>query len=163
MSINELWEAEFRGLFWGEGSIGFTYYYSQRGTFLFRPNLKINLRGDDRDILEDIKQHLGGHIYFTKKSRLTHHANGDFWSKPSVEWTVTNQDEVRNIHRILLAGLLPAKKRRDVLAFGTILDLLHTTGKKYSIEEKERIRTLIDALRADRVYQPQQDDQIVSV
>ena len=131
--INEIWIAEFRGLFWGEGCADIQRYNRKPRGVLYRPRLRMQLRADDKELLENIQQNLGG--------TLNYIANTNQRSKPAYQWTLARKDEIVWLCDRLLEGQLPAKKRDQielvreaaVLRAGKLGHL--TEGEKHRIED----------------------------
>src|ERR1700690_4347665 len=106
---NENWTSEFRGLFWGEGCADIQRYSRERSNrYFYRPRLRITMRADDRRMLEDIQQHLGGTI-------TEGHSHPDnYKTRPTVTWTLANKAEIVKVCDMLLKANLPAKKLQQI-------------------------------------------------
>lgn len=105
-SIDELWLAEFRGLFWGEGCADIQRY-SRNGYYLYRPRLRMQLRADDEQMLREIQEVFGGTLnYVSNESRNNH---------PAYQWTLQNKEAVAWVcEKVLLSGRLSAKKKYQI-------------------------------------------------
>lgn len=109
-NLDPLWLAEFRGFFYGEGSV----YIHKRNAFLwdktylpnpvYRPDLKIGLRDDDGNVLREIQRVLGGNLSFRK-------AIGK--SNPSISWQLVGFRAVYPLLKLLSEGHLPSKKKKE--------------------------------------------------
>ncbi len=139
---DDLWNAEFCGFAWGEASL-LVHTYNRKGKQLFRAAFKIGLRDDDAEILYEFQRRLGGHIFgpYTYAK-----------ANPAMMWQVNNLEQLKRIRDILSKGVLPAKKRNEIALWGEFLDMAHARGKKYSIEEKERVHKIINDLKELRRY-----------
>lgn len=159
MDTQALWEAEFRGFFWGEGCLTVHNYKRRKGErvdVLTRPAIKISLRDDDAAILLQFQQRLGGHIFRITKTDRPYQM---------ISWDVVNRDQCKNIVRILEVGLVPSKKLREVALFKEYLEMAHTQGHKYNEQEKARIQQIVAELRLLKqhaAYREAQTAQVVS-
>jgi len=110
LRADSLWIAEFRGFFYGEGYVGLG-----NETQSYNPRLTINLRLDDEAILQEIASVLGGRVCYPKKCYSDQFRN----SCPQARWNATGWPLCRAIleETGLAYGLLPAKKRGDIVLF----------------------------------------------
>lgn len=154
VATDALWEAEFRGFFWGEGCIS-VIPYKRGDLLLLRPQLGISQRDDDAAVLHDIRDHLGGHIFRT----LVHPQKG---KQPTIEWKVVQLQEIRNVLRVLSSGVLPARKRQQIELMNQFLATIHGLGQRYTPEEKAARLVMAQGLRDAKRYVPAQEDQVVS-
>lgn len=102
--VHPEWWSEFKGFFYGEGTVHFNI--SQSGSHNLM--LKILLRADDSEILYDIQAKLGGNVRFEHRKRDTRNNN------PAASWYITGIGRVYGILSHIADGRLPAKKRRDI-------------------------------------------------
>ena len=110
----EIKDAEFRGLFLGEGYISIVRikrYPKGKIVFNYRPQLSLSQRLDNRQMIDWIKNRYGGHIWIAKniKSRFV----GINMSQAAF-WTTTNSHEALKICKILEKSSIPSKKLTDV-------------------------------------------------
>ena len=115
--LSSTWQAEFRGLFFGEGYIGVTKNgKGRRGTGPeYTARLQITLRDDDAEVIYDIQKKLGGTIHRERRGRLAISANGNPTQiKPYIVWRTRSFNDVRRIIHILEGGELPSRKREQL-------------------------------------------------
>ena len=122
--LNLTWAAEFRGFFYADGTAGLEY---QKAFGNWRPHLIIRLRDDDKEILKDIHDVLGGYYrpYIPAQPRLHFHSN------PQTLWAAYGWPRVRAIIEAtsLNHGCLPARKQNDVaLLYEAILARYNMPG-----------------------------------
>lgn len=104
-AIDEIWLAEFRGLFWGEGCADIQCYHRD-GKALYRPRLRIQMRADDYELLKEIHEVFGG--------TLNHIPNNNQRSKPAYQWCLQNKEEIVWVCDLLLQSRLKAKKLKQI-------------------------------------------------
>lgn len=110
----DIWAAEFRGLFYADGCAKMvrTNHVNKAGKqyYLYRPELSIQLRADNADLLEEIADCLGGYCYRVENKRP------DTNSKPTVNWVLTGYPKCGAVIEAtaLNSGLIPARKVEDV-------------------------------------------------
>jgi hypothetical protein len=129
---DNLWNAEFIGLFWGEGCADIQKFNRHGRGDLYRPRLRISLRSDDKPLLVDIQSHLGGTLTGGHGS-----GNYKFNTMPSVLWCVSNKESVLRICDILLSGKMPAKKLKQIRVVRMAAKL--RAGKSGHLTERERL------------------------
>jgi|GEM_PF-7000271 len=97
--------AEFRGLFWGEGSVLITRKRLKgRGLWTYVPALTMDMYNDEREILKAVALHIGGH--FGGPYKISG-ANDSF----RYRWRVDGFTQTPPIARLLLDGaVLPHPK-----------------------------------------------------
>ncbi len=164
-----IWEAEFRGYFWGEGYIGAAFAGKVRpttGQRVFRPVIDVTVRDDDIAVLRQFQARFGGSL-IQGAARRTRSGT----SNPSVVWRVTSYYHVRDILDVLKNGVLPAKKRRLLSLMDEFLMIRErnsVVGKNvrrrldYTPEEINRIHEIMDEMKAIRAYSPPQEGQGIS-
>ncbi len=152
-SVDPMWAAEFRGLFYGEGSVGLwkcpRHTRKKEIYHVLVPVLSMHFRDDDAKILTDIHEKLGGTLSGGKRYGPTN---------PSKRWSISGWPRVYAIIRdILLDGLIPAKKRIE-------LQLLHDAilarSKMAFIPTKEQKAILEDyaeRIKLAKCYQGSSD------
>lgn len=131
--IDPFWWAEFRGFFYGEGSVYFrdVKTRSSLGNPTSRrklvPVLQVALRSDDRAILEDFHTKLGGQIISYEAYK--NHA-------PRTSWHTTGWSRVYNIIPYLIENALPAKKVRELVLMKEACELRFSMSRDLSEEER---------------------------
>ena len=106
IEINEIWLAEFCGLFWGEGCADIQRY-SRNGHQLYRPRLRMQLRSDDEQMLREIQEVFGGTMNFVPN---TSQRNNSAW-----QWTLQEKSKIVWVcDNVLLKGRLSAKKKKQI-------------------------------------------------
>jgi len=130
MTITANWTSEFRGFFLADGCADIQRYKRGRGKqFFYRPRIRISLRIDDLELLEEIQSKLGGNL----RKRTSKKSN------PSVTWEVNNKQQIVVICEMMLQGsVLPAKKLKDIEIVRDAAIL--RAGKLGHISDGERIR-----------------------
>ena len=110
--IDSIWAAEFRGFFYGDGSVSLSKS-KRKGSYLYRPRLGIVLRLDSLPVLKDIQSHVGGGVDEHVKGYTN---NFGYKSNPTARWRTNSYSNIFAIIRdILLPGaLLPATKRVEI-------------------------------------------------
>lgn len=129
-------EAEFRGLFFGEGHIDLSR--SARGSSLM-PRLRIGMRDDDAAVVEWCRSLFGGNI-----SRYT--------PTRSIVWQLTGKAAVLRALRVLDAGTVPSKKRREVQLLLEAVSLVPDRSVNISPSASRRLHELRDELKGARAY-----------
>jgi len=140
--IDEIWAAEFRGFFWGEGCLSVMYIPKKD---LYRVLAKIGLRSDDRPLLEEIHRRIGGSLWDT----TTQSSAG----LPSTMWDASSQKSLKIVAELLLGGVLPAKKAKQLDLWLEAVSIFTTRkikcgwgGKQYTDEQKTRMGEIKKAL-----------------
>lgn len=140
--ISEQWWSEFRGFFYGEGTI--TLRYGTHGNMSFA--IRILLRDDDQLVLQDIHQKLGGSFLWhtpVQKSRK---------SNPHCVWYITGLGKMLPVLEHLEQGLLPAKKKRDVVIAKDFCQWRLSLPKQLTEEEKVIADQFVQKLHDIKVY-----------
>ena len=142
MLNNEVWVAEFRGFFWGEGCLDLTPFNRKGGNFTsYTPRVRIGVNAVDAPILEEIKAAFGGSIYFQARN-------------DSANWQLTGKDRVSVVLGCLRGGLLTAAKYPQVATMQRALDLIPVRGKNYTDEiraELMQCKAELERLKRDRL------------
>lgn len=140
--IDEIWAAEFRGFFWGEGCISVGYIPKKN---IYRVSAKISLRSDDRPLLEEFHRRIGGSLWDSR----TQSSSGF----PSTMWDATSQKSLKIVAELLSGGILPAKKAqqldlwKEAVGIFTARKIKHGWGgKHYTDEQKSRFKEIKEAL-----------------
>jgi hypothetical protein len=143
---DQIWMAEFRGLFWGEGCADIQRYHRDRAKeLLYRPRLRMQLREDDGKLLEEIQAEFGG--------TLNRMANEGQRSKPALQWTLANKEDIVKVCDILMAGRLPAKKRHQIKLVREAAYMRAGLIRPITPVERTRLRELYEMLQQMKRYE----------
>jgi hypothetical protein len=118
LSLDSIWSAEFRGLFYGEGCAYLARRNWKKG-FLYTPTLCLSARHDNVAMLNDIQMHLGGKVQFKEVM-----PSRGYTYKPQSQWYVVGYAPIRAIIEStdLHHGCIEAKKIQDAqLLYDAIL------------------------------------------
>ena len=145
LADDPLWRAEFRGFFWGEGWLGIDMYKNRRHGRMYvahRPNVQLAQANSNREMVEHLRDVLGGTVY-ERKSAYNSQGARDL---PIWTWVTRTNATARHVHQILSEGkFFPDKKLVKLEAFGQFLDLIEElNGAKRTPE----VLTRMDDLRA---------------
>ena len=144
------WRLEFRGFFMGEGCVQLLRYPRKKlNVWSYRPQLGIRLRADERPLINQILEYLGG--LTTEVAKRT--TKQGYTSNPSIFWYVSGWKRCRPIvEQVLLGSVLEAHKRLD-------LDLLHqailyrfTLGNRLGQEGRDKMEEFREAIMNVRKY-----------
>lgn len=154
--ISPLWAAEFRGFFLGEGNLEIGQYSrivnGERKKFL-RPRARLIQRDDCQEILWNIQKVLGGHVTGHKAQRLVSGGNGKtYTNRPQTVWQTVSADGVQRVLLLLDNGVFPHKKLAEINVVQRYLNLAHSSGHKYTDEQKEELWALKAELENLRKY-----------
>jgi len=111
-------EREFIGFFMGEGclSIKRRHLRSSKGIRIcYEPQILIGLREDDNEMLEWCKKRFGGGIYYYKARKIDGYKGKGYKQNPTAVWTATKVSDCKEILSILSKGILPTKKKKEIL------------------------------------------------
>lgn len=142
LDIHELpipleWQIEFRGFFWGEGSM---WIQGKSGSYAVRA--AISLRSDDLEILKEFQKHLGGRIFI--QSLLG--------TKTAARWQVSTKKDVERISQILITDL-PFKKAKEVVIWKKAIQIRKDKmGRHWSPEQVSQMEKLAIELKALRAW-----------
>lgn len=137
---SEIWIAEFRGLFWGEGCADIQRYTRKRHkNYIYRPRLRMQLRADDGEMLFDIQKKYGGTV---NKIDNSHRNNHDAY-----QWTLANKQSIVECCNDLLEGQLPAKKKHQIKLVREAAEMRAGRTNKVSDAERVRLEELYGMLR----------------
>jgi hypothetical protein len=135
--IDTEWAAEFRGFFWGEGSL---WIQGKAGTYAVRA--AISLRSDDKEVLIEFQRRLGGRIFIQPL----------LGEKLAARWQVSKKEDVARIAS-LLETKLPFKKAREVPIWKQAIDLrISKEGRHWTLEQIEQMNNLADQLKSLRQF-----------
>lgn len=154
--IDPVWAAEFRGFFWGEGTLAIQIQTHPKHQKSIAVAATIGLRSDDAAILEAFRDRLGG-VLRTERYR-------DGSGRTIVRWQVgTSKDNLR-IARLLDSPTgLPFRKARELALWREAVVLKDTTKQRardispdarirYHPHERDRMVEIAVALKAMRLY-----------
>ena len=144
--IDPIWAAEFRGFFWGEGTLAVQRVSNKNNKtrdkwYSFSIQATIGLRFDDAPLLCEFQRRLGGRIRVEqpRKEGLN----------PIVRWAIGKAKDCHRVGQLLSNGILPANKAKQLnlwiealnlkLASGASSASRYTQEAKYAIVEAERI------------------------
>ena len=155
--ISPEWAAEFRGFFWGDGSIEINTLHRTRpdGTRWtgFRPRLRIGQRADNRAILDAIQARLGGNVWQYKGHTMVSAANGrTYQSHPAFFYDITGTALVTRALALLNNGLLPHSKQRQIAIMQEYMAMRPRPGGKYKPGDVEKVAALKQELIDIRKY-----------
>lgn len=143
--ISPEWAAEFRGFFWGEGSLT-----SVRGPARATPSpiVSIGLRADDQAVLEQFKQRLGGRI----RQEPYRDGSGKFISR----WVVIRAKDLVRIHLVLSSSPtgLTFNKCRQLRVWGRMVVMKADRVKwtRHIPEERDALRAMHDELHRLKLW-----------
>jgi hypothetical protein len=140
-----MWVAEFRGFFMGEGHVSIARRRAGDDRWVYRPELHINLRLDDRAVCDEISECLGGRVNVYKPSKSSH-------SKPQARWSIEGYKYCEAILELLRDGCLPAKKQREVALVLDFIAWRETQGAALGEEGRAVSRDYFEKLRAIRLF-----------
>lgn len=152
--ISEFWWAEFRGIFYGEGSIILTKpKVSGRG--VLQPQMTISMRDDDSAVLRDIHEKLGGSLVpYTKRVLENPLTYGTRINNPQFRWAIVGIPNIYGVLPHLESGLLPSKKLREFQIVRKFCEARLEMPVVPSIEQKEILNTFYHSLRDLKRYHP---------
>lgn len=126
------------GFIEGEGSFGIiiSKHKTKRLGFDARLSFEIELRGDDRKILEEIQSHLGcGHIYELKYERYG-------WM-PHAKYSIRKRNDIRDkLVPFFKKYPLRGKKAKDFVLFCQALEEIFEKKKHLTMEGINRLREI---------------------
>lgn len=142
--ITPEWISEFRGLFWGEGSAMIVPNNNSYSTII-----SLGLRSDDKAVLVDIYEKLGGSVVEHSTAHRRNPLHGT-----QLQWRVTSIPHVLEICRLLLASpLIPAKKVGDVRL---VMSFCEWRIARYTCpitpEERQEMKRRHEELTASRLF-----------
>ena len=141
-------EREFIGWFWGEGCLMIqrvTSKNSKKGNFYYRPVMVIAQRDDDADILKWCQKRFGGQLERRAKTNNTN---------PRASWRLIGFKGCQEVVKVLSQGVLPSKKKRELVIFKEFLSSKLGSGKVMSSEIDQKFNLLRNQLRFLKIYNP---------
>lgn len=126
----DLWFAEFRGFFWGEGCLDVSLF-NRKGNARpsYCPRARIGLNSVDLPLLQDVQRVFGGSLYYRQEV--------DSWT-----WQLTGKESLLRLVEHLSVTKLPAHKHRQVAVFREVLETIPGRGRNYTTETRDRLSTL---------------------
>ena len=134
-TVNPELAAEMRGFFFGEGHIDLVR--QGKTTRAVSPRVRIGLREDDKAILEVFRDSFGG--------SLVYRASTQSWC-----WQLTGRERVSMFAEMLVQGLLPTKKRREVALLLEACSLIPMRGTHHTDASARRLTEIRDEMKASR-------------
>lgn len=129
--IHAIWQAEFRGFFWGEGTIAVNH--SKHLGSSFAAVASIGLRSDDGAILIEFQRRLGGRV------RIEKYRNHP--EKTITRWVVGVAADAQRVGNVLAGGktrLMFNKKRQlDIWRRAVAIKVGGYTGTRYNDAQRE--------------------------
>lgn len=121
--LDPIWAAEFRGYFFGDGYLGIVRNGTGRGAHS-TARAQITTRDDDVEMLYDISSKLGGKVTLAgNKNRICN---------PVAIWRTRNMKDVERVCDILEDGLMPSKKRAEIIVVRKYLSIHIPRGPRVS-------------------------------
>jgi LAGLIDADG endonuclease len=126
VALDPIWEAEFRGFFFGDGYLGITTNGVSRhtGETTFTVRAQITVRDDDIAMLHDIASKIGGKVYSE---------TGTAKRRPIAIWRIRNAKQIAQICDILERGVMPSKKIAEVAVVRRFLSYPHAFGQGFRV------------------------------
>jgi hypothetical protein len=121
-------DAEFRGLFWGEGTISIDAMSNKRrstGERFVYPRLRVSMASWERPMLEAIRDRYGGCI--TTASR-----------DASITWHLSGRTRLERIVDVLSQGVLPSPKLEELKLFAEAVSLVAPKGGHHTPERRQK-------------------------
>lgn len=151
--VPEEWWAEFRGLFFGEGTVFLTK--PTNGKTFLQPQMSMSLRDDDCELAQEIHRMLGGTLQaYTRREHSSPETYGHRVVNPQLRWAVVSIPNVYGIVPHLNSGILPSKKRQEFDLILEYCELRLDMPQKLSADQKELLMPYYEALRELKRYHP---------
>ena len=116
-------------------------YYHYTGT------LGINIRDDDRSILEWIKQRYGGYIFVNSKRKIVNQNGKTYIQNPTVAWKLTTSEKLEKLLPMMLEAKIPAKKLKEIAVLKEFIDLKMRWRRAHWPRRKFYPKELVDKFR----------------
>ena len=146
--LDPMWLIEFRGFFYGEGCASVNAQSSGR-RLQYQPRLAVSLREDDVEVVLDLQEHLGGNVVRWHRETRPDYPN----TRPSANWQLVGFSKLANLLPLLLAGVLPAKKRKDLEILNEMCQVRLTMPFNLTDEHSKEMSRYYEALRSIKRYQ----------
>jgi hypothetical protein len=128
--MDKIIQAEFRGLFWGEGCLDIVKYFSKkRNQHFYRPRIRIGMNIKEEPLIKEIQKLFGGWISYRKVTN-------------AVSWELQGKKRLEKILPYLEGGILSAYKKKEIIVFREAVKLIPTQGKKYTTKERKGMERL---------------------
>lgn len=125
-------DVEFRGLFWGEGTMSIDAMAQRRsdtkGRFLY-PRLRVSMAKWERPVLEAVRDRYGGSITVSKRDA-------------SITWSLTGREKLSRVIAVLEGGVLPTPKLAELALFAEGVSLIAPRGGHHTEETRQRLRVV---------------------
>lgn len=149
--MSKIFEAEFRGLFWGDGNITLMVLARPK-SYDVRARFRILARDDNRKMLEAVKDYFGGYIT-GHRGYKRETSNGQIYlSKPQIAWSAQTRKQAWKILEVLEQGCLFAKKQEELPLVRRFLEITEERQYRYTPEQITELQTLQQQLKSMRVY-----------
>lgn len=136
ITLTDIEQAEFRGLFFGEGHLDLVRNSSLASLY---PRLRIAVRDDDVGVVRWCQGLFGGNLSRRAATR-------------SVAWQLTGHVRVGAALDALEGGVIPSKKRREVALMREAWSLAVPRGVHMPAANRNRLLALRDELKNLRAY-----------
>ena len=136
--IGRDWLMTFVGIFMADGYISTTKCRGRTVGVI----ASMNLRADDKPLLDVIASKLGGKVYRREVKR----------GHPIVCWNIGGLQRMRLFCQLLLGCPLPAKKLRDVRAVLDFIEWRLTKGFRLTDEEKREALRYHERVKSMRIF-----------
>jgi hypothetical protein len=132
-------DLEFTGLFLGEGYCAIVRYFEKRKYknkvyeyWAYRPQLSLSQRGDNKEMLQWIKDNYGGNIWIQRTKKENQNI--------SYHWSMTNIGKSLEICKILLSGVIPSKKLKSIQIVKDYCEWKLKRGLQVKMNEKDYLK-----------------------
>jgi hypothetical protein len=153
--IDPIWAAEFRGFFWGEGSLIVSVKRPPRATdrwigYSYNVHTMVSQRSDDEGTLEEFQRRLGGTICVKQYN--------DGSGKTLKAWTVSCKADCERLARVLAGGsAIPFAKKKQLALWSEAVEIRRERGyiegrSRYTPDERERLLAISQEIRAMRTW-----------
>lgn len=152
IEVDPIWIAEFRGLFYGEGSVyihkrnvqnwGENLHYGPTPTY--RPDLKITLRDDDAPILIEVHRVLGGNLSPRRPRR-----KGE---NPALSWQLVGFRQVYNVIDYIADGTFKSKKIEQLRLLKEFCEVRFKMPEKLGLENAAILDTYYERMKLLKSY-----------
>jgi hypothetical protein len=134
----DAFDHEFRGLFFGEGTIDICRTGHNRGTAKsYYPRVRISMAKWERPMLEAIRDRYGGSIsVYAERSVL--------------QWSLTGKQKLRRVCDVLLAAQLPSPKFKEAQLLDEAIELIGPRGTQGDPVKKKRFAEIKEELKDNR-------------
>lgn len=170
--MDECWQSEFAGFFWGEGNFmidiwekpmrskrrladGTIKDYGMRTQRMVRVRARIIQRDDNRAVLEYLCAQLGGFLYVHKSRRMVSGGNGKtYLNATQLVWQIQDRRQVEHVLDILESAKFPHTKAREIPIMREAIRIIDTHARGWADDSLEHLRTLKQLLTDNRTYVP---------